>query len=258
MVNTQQSSSSTNPTRTTQSRNQSKKVIVVEDDQDLALLLKYKLELNYEYQVTVVSEGPAALGVILETKPDLIILDRMLPQRDGLLILQDLRHDPTTQSIPVILLTARGQEEDKLAGLQAGADDYVVKPFSPNELLLRMKAILRRTNTSGLISFDEPPAPPTPRYIEDGALWIDKQEIKVCVDNVPIELTGKEFQLLCYLIDHREQLQSRDRLLKAVWGYEGHLNTRTVDTHIKRLRQKLGNIVADKIETVHGFGYRYL
>ncbi len=249
------------------------KVLIIEDDRDLNNLLKFTLESTRDYEVASHFDGEHALSRILEFRPHLVLLDVMLPHTEGTEVLRQLRRTPELASVPVILLTAKSQETDKIDGFEAGADDYITKPFSPRELLLRVQALMRRTGVQSSIPQSASPAPlersansavksqtedtpPNPeKTIRIGALTIYPEQFKVVVGEETIGLTATEYQLLLYLAERAGRLQSRDALLQRVWGYEGQLNTRTVDTHIKRLRQKLGHAGA-MIETVHGFGYQ--
>ncbi len=226
------------------------KVLIIEDDRDLNNLLKFTLEASKEYEVYSHFEGAMALSIIREKNPDLIILDVMLPGMYGTEILKLLRQDENYRLMPVILLTARGQEDDKIEGFESGADDYITKPFSPKELLLRVQALLRRVNPN-----KQNTQLPKQKIIHVGPISILCDEFKCFVEGAVLALTATEFQLLVYLAERTGSVQSRDSLLQKVWGYEGNMNTRTVDTHIKRLRQKLGQF-GFMIETVHGFGYQ--
>lgn len=226
------------------------KVLIVEDDRDLNNLLKFTLEASKEYEVYSHFEGALALSIIREKNPDLIILDVMLPGMYGTEILKLLRQDENFRLIPVILLTARGQEDDKIEGFESGADDYITKPFSPKELLLRVQALLRRVNPS-----KQNTPVPKQKVIQVGPISIVCDEFKCLLEGTVLALTATEYQLLVYLAERPGCVQSRDSLLQKVWGYEGSMNTRTVDTHIKRLRQKLGQF-GFMIETMHGFGYQ--
>lgn len=231
---------------------QKAKILIVEDDRDLNNLLKFTLEATRDYAVISHFEGHNALDVVLDARPDLILLDVMLPGIYGTEVLKRLRSDSRLAHIPVILLTARSQEEDKIDGFEAGADDYITKPFSPKELLLRVQALMRRA-VPGKAS--APEETHKERVIHVGPLRLYPEQYRTLVDNEPVALTSTEYQLLLYLAERVGRLQSREALLQRVWGYEGNVNTRTVDTHIKRLRQKLGGAGA-LIETVHGFGYQ--
>jgi DNA-binding response OmpR family regulator len=219
------------------------RILVVEDDHDISdLIVRYLQKAGYS--VEAVASGSAVLPKARATPPDAIVLDLMLPGMDGLLVCQALRADPTTASIPVIMLTARGEEADRIAGLELGADDYVTKPFSPKELTARVAALLRRTQRhagSGAV-----------RY---GPLSIDVERHLVEVGGQEIRLTAKEFLLLLYLVQHRGRVLSRDLLLSDVWGYQYTGGTRTVDVHIRRLRDKVP-FLADAIVTIKQFGYK--
>lgn len=224
------------------------KLLIVEDDRDLAALLKYNFESNGEYDVECCHDGLAAWDKVNETRPALIILDVMLPGKYGTEIASELRRSEFTRDIPIVMLTARTEEEDRIAGLESGADDYVTKPFSPKELMLRVQGLLRRSRAWKLDPVSEP-------VFKVGPISVLTTQHKVLVGQENIVLTQTEYQLLLFLIENVGRLQNREILLNKVWGYEGNVNTRTVDTHIKRLRQKLG-VAGALIETVHGLGYR--
>jgi two-component system phosphate regulon response regulator PhoB len=246
------------------------RVLIIEDDRDLNNLLKFTLESSKDYEVSSHFDGEHALARIIEFKPHLILLDVMLPHTEGTEVLRQLRSTPELASIPVILLTAKSQESDKIDGFEAGADDYITKPFSPRELLLRVQALMRRTGFHTSVSHPVSQIPATAQIqssttvpeqtglektIQIGPLTIYPEQFRVTVSGEIVALTATEYQLLLYLAERAGRLQSRDALLQRVWGYEGQLNTRTVDTHVKRLRQKLGD-AGGMIETVHGFGYQ--
>jgi len=252
------------------------RVLIIEDDRDLNNLLKFTLESTKDYEVLSHFDGEKALARIQEFKPHMILLDVMLPHTEGTEVLRQLRRTPELAAIPVILLTAKSQESDKIDGFEAGADDYITKPFSPRELLLRVQALLRRTGFHSSVSHPVSITPSTAssaelivgktvdtsdalneKVIRIGMLTIFPEQFKVVVGDEPVALTATEYQLLIYLAERAGRLQSRDALLQRVWGYEGQLNTRTVDTHVKRLRQKLGD-AGSLIETVHGFGYQLI
>jgi DNA-binding response OmpR family regulator len=224
-------------------------ILIVEDDRDLNNLLKFTLEATKEYAVHSHFEGSKARELISNLKPDLVILDVMLPGLYGTDVLKQVRADASLRATPIILLTAKSQEGDKIEGFESGADDYITKPFSPRELLLRVQALLRRT-ASG-----RPAGASAEKTLVIGPLTLLPEQYRVLVEGEPVPLTATEYQLLLYLAERVGRLQSREALLQRVWGYEGNVNTRTVDTHVKRLRQKLGNAGA-LIETVHGFGYQ--
>lgn len=222
----------------------SKRILVVEDEKDVVDLLSLHLRKAGGFTISSSSDGSAGLTRAREIKPDLIILDLMLPKLSGLEVCKILKTDPATRHIPVLMLTAKAEEVDRIVGLELGADDYVVKPFSPREVILRIKAILRRG------SADE-----SDEQLSAGAITIDPARHRVLVNGKPISLTTLEFKLLRTLMQRRGRVQERDRLLNEVWGYESVIDTRTVDTHVRRLREKLGK-AGDIVETVRGFGYR--
>jgi DNA-binding response OmpR family regulator len=220
-------------------------ILVVEDDADIAALIAHYLE-KAGHQVDRLSSGSDVLPRLRKTPPDLVILDLMLPGLDGLLVCQAMRADPAMASIPVIMLTARGEEADRISGLELGADDYVTKPFSPKELSARVTALLRRATR---------PAGSGPlRY---GPIVIDADRHHVTLDGNDVRLTAKEFLLLQYLVQHKGRVLSRDLLLSDVWGYNYTGGTRTVDVHIRRLREKLPPL-SDAIETIKQFGYKLI
>lgn len=223
------------------------KILVIEDDRDIAELIEYNLK-QEKFVVDICSNGATGLARATRTLPDLLILDLMLPDMDGLEICRTLKSDPKTKSIPVIMLTAKGEEIDRIVGFQMGADDYLSKPFSPRELVLRIKAILRRSK--------ELKEQKQTLKTVFGILEIDSEKYEVKVKKEEIRLTAIEFKLLKYLLTTKGRVASRDRLLDQVWGYDSALTTRTVDTHVKRLREKLGR-AGNYIETIRGVGYRF-
>jgi DNA-binding response OmpR family regulator len=218
-------------------------ILVVEDDPDIAELIGHYLE-KAGHQVTRMGTGADVMPHLRGKGADLVILDLMLPGMDGLLVCQAMRNDSTTAEVPVIMLTARGEEGDRIAGLELGADDYVTKPFSPKELVARVAARLRRT-----------PAARASEVIRYGDITIDAARHVVMVGDSDVKLTAKEFLLLQYLMQHRGRVLSRDVLLTDVWGYQYTGGTRTVDVHIRRLREKIP-VLNDAIETVKQFGYK--
>jgi DNA-binding response OmpR family regulator len=220
-------------------------ILIVEDDKDIADLLAHSLQ-KAGYATDIAATGTAVLPRVKATPPDLILLDLMLPGMDGLLVCQALRGDPSTAAIPIIMLTARGDEAERIAGLELGADDYVTKPFSPRELTARVGALLRRVQRA---------APPPGTVLSYGPLTIDVERHTVRVDGADVRLTAKEFLLLQYLVEHRGRVLSRDLLLSDVWGYQYTGGTRTVDVHVRRLREKLP-FLTDAIATIKQFGYR--
>jgi two-component system alkaline phosphatase synthesis response regulator PhoP len=222
------------------------RILVVEDDRDIAdLIARYLQKAGWEPQV--VASGDAALAQARQSLPDLIVLDVMLPGVSGLDVCRALRGDPASALVPIIMLTARAEETDRIAGLELGADDYVAKPFSPNELVARIRALLRRAHRTPAIQS-------TLRY---GAITMDLSRHVVLDDDREVKLTAKEFMLLQYLLQHRGRVLSRDLLLGDVWGYRYTGGTRTVDVHIRRLREKLP-ILVDALVTVKQFGYKLL
>jgi DNA-binding response OmpR family regulator len=220
------------------------RIVIIEDDKHISKLVKYNAEKS-GYDCTVVDDGEEALDVLGKQGADLIILDIMLPKMDGFEVCRAIKQNPKLKNIPVIMLTAKGEEVDRIVGLELGADDYVVKPFSPRELMLRIKAILRRGK----------PEASAKDIIKIGTLVIDIPKHKVTVNNKEVELTPIEFKLLVTLIERHGRIQSRDQLLSDVWDMHSDVFTRTVDTHVKRLREKLGKM-GYIIETVRGLGYR--
>jgi len=222
-------------------------ILVVEDEADLAELVSFNLE-QAGYSVRTAGDGQTALSLITEDPPDLVVLDIMLPDLSGIEVCRRIRQNPDTKRLPVVMLTARGEEVDRVIGFEVGADDYVVKPFSPRELILRVGAILRRATPATEDGI-------TDETIQCGNLLIDVGAHRVDVEGQPADLTALEFRLLLDLARRRGRVQSRDALLERVWGYQPGVETRTVDTHIKRLREKLGAAAAH-VETVRGVGYR--
>jgi two-component system phosphate regulon response regulator PhoB len=223
------------------------KILIIEDDSDIAELVDYNLR-QEKYSTEICRSGADGLTKARRLLPDLILLDLMLPDMEGLEICRSLKSDAKTKSIPVIMLTAKGEEVDRVVGFEVGADDYLTKPFSPRELVLRVKAILRRIKER---EFIENAAPQS-----FGNLNVDPARFQVKVGKDEVRLTAIEFKLLQYLLSNRGRVATRDLLLDRVWGYDAALTTRTVDTHIKRLREKLGR-AGDYIETIRGIGYRF-
>ena len=220
------------------------RILIVEDDNDIAGLIAYYLE-KAGYGAEVVADGGRALTAARETPPDLVILDLMLPGLNGLQVCKALRADSRTAALPVIMLTARGEESERILGLDSGADDYIVKPFSPNELMARVRALLRRA---------------APKAVKEGILRcgpisVDVERHTVSDAGEHVRLTAKEFLLLQYLLEHRGRVLSRDRLLSDVWDYQYPGATRTVDVHVRRLREKLP-FLEKALVTVQQFGYK--
>jgi DNA-binding response OmpR family regulator len=219
------------------------RLLVVEDDPDIANLLKHSLT-RAGFAVDVLHSGSEVVSRVRADMPDLVLLDLMLPGLDGLEICRNLRSDPRTAAIAIIMLTARAEESDRIVGLELGADDYITKPFSPNEVVARVRALLRRahrTSPGGLLKY--------------GALAVDVERHLVSVDGEDVRLTAKEFLLLQYLLEHQGRVLSRDLLLTDVWGYSYTGGTRTVDVHVRRLREKLP-LLAEALVTVKQFGYK--
>jgi two-component system phosphate regulon response regulator PhoB len=219
------------------------RVLVIEDEADLREVLEYNLT-KEGHRVTLVATGAEGLRVAREQQPELILLDLMLPDATGTSVCKTLKKDPATREIRVIMVTAKGEEIDRVVGFELGADDYVVKPFSVRELLLRVGAVLRRKETA---STD---------FVEFGELRIDPAAHRAWVSDVEIALTTLEFKLLLTLYERKNRVQTRSVLLNDIWGIEADITTRTVDTHVKRLREKLKS-VGRYIETVRGVGYRF-
>jgi DNA-binding response OmpR family regulator len=220
------------------------RILIVEDNRDIAELVIHYLQ-RAGHTTDHLAEGGSVLRQVRATKPDLIVLDLMLPEADGLQVCQALRHDRTTAGIPIIMLTARGDEADRVRGLELGADDYVAKPFSPKELTARVTALLRRVQRT-----------PVPmKVLRYGPLTIDLERHEVTFDGREVRLTAKEFVLLQYLIEHPGRVLSRDLLLTDVWGYQYTGGTRTVDVHVRRLREKLP-LLSTALTTIKQFGYR--
>jgi two-component system phosphate regulon response regulator PhoB len=221
------------------------RVLVVDDEADIVALVAYHLAKN-GYRVSTASSGTEALDAARRERPALIVLDLMLPGMSGYDVLEALRAGDGTRDVAVLMLTARREEQDRIQGLSLGADDYLTKPFSPQELVLRVGAILRRVGAGG--------ASPSDR-IHLGALEIDTGAHVVRVAGDPVDLTPTEFKLLLTLAERRGRVQARAHLLQTVWDAAPDIQTRTVDMHVQRLRAKLG-VAGDLIETVRGFGYR--
>jgi len=220
-------------------------VMVIEDEKEIRDLLRYNLE-KAGFRVAAFADGEEGLEQLFASRPDLVVLDLMLPGRNGLEILREVRGEPATVDLPVMVLTARGAEMDKLLGFEHGADDYLTKPFSPRELVARVQALLRRARPSGR-------AP----SLERGALRIDFEAREAAVARRKLVLTPREFDLLAFLARHPGRVVSRDELLRKVWGYDYLGETRTVDVHVRRLRMKLGE-ERRLIETVTGAGYKFV
>jgi two-component system, OmpR family, phosphate regulon response regulator PhoB len=223
-------------------------ILVVDDEPDISALVAFHLA-RESYRVRTAADGTEAMRAVELEQPDLIVLDLMLPGMSGLEVLQELRRREETRHIPVLLLTARREENDRIEGLRLGADDYLPKPFSPQELVLRVGAILRRVQQS-------PPVAKGGKVLRVGPIVVDTGAARADVDGEHLDLTPTEFRLLQVLLERRGRVQSRRQLLEAVWDVTANIATRTVDMHVQRLRTKLG-AHADWIETVRGFGYRF-
>ncbi len=220
-------------------------VLIVDDETDVVDLVRYKLH-GAGFNVITAGDGLEALQQAREHRPDLIVLDLMLPHMHGEEVCRQLKAGADTAAIPVLMLTAKGQPAERIAGLEIGADDYISKPFSPRELVLRVEAVLRRVRG----------AEKRGDRVTIGEFVIDRGTFEITLDSRKLDLTTTEFKLLCLLLERRGRAQSRDSLLQEVWGYTGSIDTRTVDTHIRRLREKLGPH-ASRIETLRGEGYRF-
>ena len=222
------------------------RILVVDDEPDIIELVEFNLK-QAGYAVSTATDGAEALKKARAQTPDLIVLDVMLPEMDGFEICKTLRLDPVTAKLPIVMLTAKAAEIDRVLGLELGADDYLTKPFSPRELLLRVKKILARHQT------EEKPKD----QLRFGDLLIDLPRHVVTWKNKPIEMTATEFKLLTVLAQRAGRVQSRDQLLRDVWEYDSLIDTRTVDTHMRRLREKIGP-AARHLDTVRGVGYRFV
>lgn len=221
------------------------RILVIEDERDIRDVLEYNLR-QAGHNVELCANGRDGLRTARDSKPDLILLDLMLPDIPGTEVCKQLKQAPATRGAQIVMLTAKGEEIDRVIGFELGADDYVVKPFSVRELLLRIQAILRRGERKGAPA-DE---------IEFGALKVDRGAHRAWVSGKEIDLTALEFKLLVTLYDRKNRVQTREALLSDVWDIQADITTRTVDTHVKRLREKLG-LAGDYVETVRGVGYRF-
>ncbi|MSO60747.1 MAG: response regulator transcription factor [Acidobacteria bacterium] len=222
------------------------RILIAEDDPDIGSLLEHYLR-KAGFMATIVTSGREVMPQIKREAPDLVVLDLMLPGLDGLQVCRAIRADANTAAIPIIMLTAKAEESDRIVGLELGADDYITKPFSPNEVVARVRALLRRAHR----------APPANSRLTYGLLSVDVDRHVVKIDGEEVKLTAKEFLLLQYLMLHRGRVLSRDLLLSDVWGYSYTGGTRTVDVHVRRLREKVP-MLADAIVTVKQFGYKLL
>ena len=223
------------------------RVLVVEDERDIAALVAYHLT-REGYRVRTASGGEEALEALAAERPDIVLLDLMLPGFSGYDVLAEMRRREEWKEVPVLVLTARREEADRIKGLELGADDYVTKPFSPRELVLRVGAVLRRVQAPAISAGG--------RVLRGGPIAVDVAALRATVDGTELDLTPTEFRLLSSLLERRGRVQSRQQLLEHAWDIHAHIETRTVDMHVQRLRAKLGD-AGDYIETVRGFGYRF-
>jgi two-component system phosphate regulon response regulator PhoB len=231
------------------------RVVIIEDETDLRDLLAYNLK-GAGYEVYLAADAATGVALVREQHPDLVLLDIMLPDASGLDVCRMLKSQPATRDTQVVMVTAKGEEIDRVVGFELGADDYVVKPFSTRELLLRVQAVLRR-RPGAASPVPVPTGGDGVAPIRFGVLLIDRGAHRVWVEDAEVQLTALEFKLLGTLYDRRDRVQTRGSLLEDVWGASADMATRTVDTHVKRLREKLG-AAGDYIETVRGVGYRFL
>jgi two-component system, OmpR family, phosphate regulon response regulator PhoB len=232
---------------TTATKKSPARILVVEDERDIAALIAYHLT-KEGYRVRTAEGGQEALELVSAERPDLLLLDLMLPGFSGYEVLQEMKRRPDLGEVPVVVLTARRDEADRVMGLELGADDYVTKPFSPRELVLRVSAVLRRAQS--------PAVGAGGRTLRAGGIVVDLNALRVAVDDDELELTPTEYRLLVTLLERRGRVQSRQQLLENAWDIHARIETRTVDMHVQRLRTKLGEHGA-MIETVRGFGYRF-
>lgn len=225
----------------------SKRILIVDDEPDVTELVSYHLR-SKGFETETLNNPAQCIARIRTFQPDLIILDVMMPEISGIQLCRMLRADPKTKFIPVIFLTAKAEEADRVLGLEVGGDDYVCKPFSNKELTLRVQGLIRRSSSAD---------GEQPKHLELGTIILDSELHEVTIKGTPIDLTATEFRLLQLLMERKGRVQTREHLLLNVWNYETEIETRTVDTHIRRLREKLGD-QADLIETLRGVGYRMI
>ncbi len=232
-------------------------ILIVDDERDLAAVVDYNLK-REGFETRLAETGAAALEIVTHERPALVLLDLMLPDMSGVEVCRRLKQSEAWRSIPVIMLTARGEEIDRVVGFEVGADDYIVKPFSVRELVLRIQAVLRRAQAAPAPAPAQAPpaAPAATGPVVFGRLAVDEAAHRVRVDGTDVTLTALEFRLLTTLLARRGRVQTRDTLLNDVWGMSAEVTTRTVDTHVKRLREKLGPAGA-YVETLRGVGYRF-
>ena len=222
------------------------RILLIEDEKDIHDVLSYNLR-QAGHDVAVATRGDEGLRLAKSQRPDLVLLDLMLPGMPGIEVCNAMKRDEATSHIPIVMITARGEEVDRVVGFELGAEDYIVKPFSMREVMLRVQALLRRASSK---------AEPEAAIFECGRLRVDKEAHRAWVEGKEIELTALEFKLLVTFYERRNRVQTRAKLLDDVWGITADITTRTVDTHVKRLREKLGP-VGEAIETVRGVGYRF-
>lgn len=236
------------PMRTPVRHSPMKRILIIEDDRDIVELVRYNL-VNEGFQITAALDGSTGLAAIRKSPPDLLLLDLMLPKLSGLEICREIRRDETLNRLPILMLTARGDEADRVVGLEMGADDYVTKPFSPRELVARVKALLRRAE----------PQEEMPRVLEIGKLAIDPASYRVTLAGKPVTLSTLEFRLLYYLASRPNRVFTRDQLLDAVWGTDRFVTPRSVDVYVRRLREKIEPEPEQPahLKTVRGAGYLF-
>jgi two-component system phosphate regulon response regulator PhoB len=220
-------------------------ILVVEDEADVSDLIRYHLK-KAKFRVLEASDGLQGQTLAVEERPSAVVLDVMLPKLNGFEVVRKLRSDSRTATIPILMLSAKGEAENRIKGLELGADDYLPKPFSPRELVLRVQALLKRSRV-----------PEVAEISSFGPFVLDRMSLKVTLDGQRLDLTSTEFKLLSLLLSKEGSIQTRDELLLEVWGYRSSVDTRTVDTHMRRLREKLGDH-AVHLETVRGEGYRFM
>jgi two-component system, OmpR family, phosphate regulon response regulator PhoB len=228
-------------------KSEASRVLVVEDERDIAALVAYHLT-KEGYRVRTADTGAEAVEAVSAERPDLILLDLNLPGFSGYDVLAEIRRRPGLTDVPVIMLTARREESDRIKGFELGADDYLTKPFSPRELVLRVAAVLRRARAPAVAGAG--------RVLRGGGIVVDLNAMTVTADGAPVDLTPTEYRLLVSLLERRGRVQDRKQLLQAAWDVQAQIETRTVDMHVQRLRGKLG-AAGDWIETVRGFGYKF-
>lgn len=223
----------------------SETILLIEDEEDVSDLIRYHLK-KAKFRVLSACDGAEGITSAMEQRPDAVVLDIMMPKFNGFEVAKKLKADPMTEPIPILFLSAKGEPESRIKGLELGADDYLSKPFSPRELVLRIQSLLRRKRSSS-----------QPEIIQAGPFHLDRATLKVTLDGARLDLTSTEFKLLSLLVGKEGAIQSRESLLQEVWGYSPSVDTRTVDTHVRRLREKLGSY-APMLQTVRGEGYRFV